>query len=281
MKRFTVLGLCFVAALVFAALSAAGASAKKAEHGESIVVASGGPAHLGSETGTIKSSSNEGGGHLTSATGGTAKTLFKGVEVEGFGLKCSSAGKSAGEVETELLTEETGWISKAGNEAGVDFKAAVGENLAKFSCEGLNVETKGSVIGHVTPLNTAGLSQQLNLIANKEPGKFRNSPSNFEGGPEDILRSTFTGLATGTNLESVQVQENVTVTNHGNASVCKLKKGVEKCKPSAAGELNTISNPARPEFGRCNKKGPGVKYVDANCNTTGAKGKYGFAPLPE
>jgi len=68
MKRFTVLGLCFVAALVFAALSAAGASAKKAEHGESIVVASGGPAHLGSETGTIKSSSNEGGGHLTSAT---------------------------------------------------------------------------------------------------------------------------------------------------------------------------------------------------------------------
>ena len=281
MKRFTVLGLCFVAALAFGVLFAAGAQAKKAEHGVEKVTAEGGPAHLGTESGSIKSSSNTGGGTLETPTSGSAKTLFKGVEVEGFGLKCSSAGKGAGEVETEPLTEETGWISKTNNEAGVDFKPKSGEFLAQFACEGLNVKVKGSVIGHVTPLNVASLTSQLNLVPNKTPGKFRNEPSNFEGGPEDILRSSFSGLQTGNELESLQQQENVTVTNHGNESVCKLKKGVEKCKPSAAGEMNTISNPARPEFGRCNKKGPGVKYTDANCTTVGEKGKYGFAPLPE
>jgi hypothetical protein len=281
MKRFTVLGLCLVAALAFSVLGATSAMAKKTEHGVEKVTASGGAAHLGTESGTIKSSSNEGGGTLETPTSGSAVTLFKGVEVEGFGLKCNSAGKGPGEVETEPLTEETGWISKANNEAGVDFKPKSGEFLAQFACEGLNVKVKGSVIGHVTPLNVAALSSQLNLIKDNTPGKSRNSPSNFEGGPEDILRSSFSGLQTGNELESLQEQLNVTVTNHGNESVCKLKKGVEKCKPSAAGEMNTINNPARPEFGRCDKKGPGVKYTDPNCTTTGAKGKYGFAPLPQ
>src|ERR1700740_2693479 len=222
MKRFTVLGLCLMAAFAFAALSAAGAAAKKSEHGVLDLDAVGGPAHLGTESGAIKSSSNEGTAEITTATSGTAKTLFKGVEVEGFGLKCSSAGKGPGEVETELLTEETGWISKANNEAGVDFKPNSGEFLAQFACEGLNVKVKGSVIGHVTPLNVASLTSQLNLLPDKTPGQPRNSPSNFEGGPEDILRSSFSGLQTGNELESLQQQENVTVTNHGNESVSRL-----------------------------------------------------------
>jgi len=278
MKRLSVLGLCFVAAFAFSALVASSAFAKKAEHGELSLTSSGGPAHLGTPKATITSTSNAGTANLTSATAGGATSKFFGVEVETTGLKCQSAGQAKGVVETFKLTEETGWISKAKSEAGVDFKPASGLLLAEFSCEGgITAKVRGSVIGHVTPLNTTGLSTTLNLIANGT-GK-ENSPEQFEGGAKDILESELS-TAPGVFSPSVQVQENVTVTNHGNASVCKLKKGVEKCKPVGA-EFNTISNPARPEFGRCDKKGPGVKYVDPNCTTTGEKGKYGFAPVPQ
>jgi hypothetical protein len=278
MRRLSVLGLCLVAAFAFTALVASSAMATKAEHGELSLVSSGGASHLGTPKATITATSNAGTGHLTSATAGTATSKFFNVEVETTGLKCTSAGQPTGTVETKLLSEETGWISKAKNEAGVDFKPASGEFLAEFSCEGgIAAKVRNSVIGHVTPLNTAGLTTELNLIANGT-GK-ANSPESFEGGSKDVLESELS-TAPGVFSESVQVQEHVTVTNHGNSSVCKLKKGVEKCKPAATGELNTIANPARPEFGRCDKKGAGTKYSDSNCTIVAEKGKYGFVPVP-
>jgi hypothetical protein len=277
MKRLSVLGLCLVASFAFSVLIASSAMATKTEHGEMIVISIGGSSHLGTPKATITSTRNEGTGHLTSATGGTATSKFENVEVEGTGVKCQSGG-TAGIVETKLLSEETGWLSKAKNEAGVDFKPASGPFLAEFACGGgLSFKVRSSVIGHVTPLNTAGLSTELNLIP-EGVGK-TNSPEQFEGGAKDVLESE-SSAAPGVFSDSVQVQEHVSVTNHGNASVCKLKKGVEKCKPSSAGEFNTIANPARPEFGRCDKKGAGIKYSDTNCTVEAAKGKYGFVPLP-
>jgi hypothetical protein len=282
MKRLSVLGLCLVAAFAFTALVASSAMATKTEHGEMFVLSHGGPAHLGTPKATITSTSNSGVGHLTSATGGTATSLFFGVEIETTGLKCNSAGKTGGVVETFLLSEETGWISKAKHEAGVDFKPNSGELLAEFTCEGgITAKVRNSVIGHVTPLNTAGLTTELNLICDELCKA--NSPHQFEGGATDVLESELSS-APGHFSESVQDQEHVTVTNHGNSTVCKkkVKKGVEteKCKVPASGEFNTIANPARPEFGRCDKKGAGVKYSDTNCTVVAEKGKYGFVPLP-
>jgi hypothetical protein len=282
MKRLSVLGLCLVAGVAFSALVASSAMATKTEHGEFFLLSSGGSSHLGTPKATITSTSNSGTANITSATAGTATSTFHNVEIETTGLKCTSAGQPTGVVETKLLSEETGWISKAKNEAGVDFKPASGEFLAEFSCEGgISAKVRNSVIGHVTPLNTAGLSQQLNLVADGT-GK-ENAPHEFEGGAKDTLESELS-TAPGVFSGSVQVQENVTVTNHGNSSVCKkkLKKGVEteKCKTVASGELNTLSNPARPEFGRCDKKGAGVKYSDPNCTVVAEKGKYGFVPVP-
>jgi hypothetical protein len=278
MKRLSVFGLCIVASVVFSALVASSALAAKAEHGELYLLSSGGPAHLGTPHATITSTSNEGTAHINSATSGKATSNFKGVEIETTGLKCTSAGKGKGEVETKPLTEATGWISKAKNEAGVDFKAESGEFLAEFECEGgTKAKVRASVIGHVTPLNTMGLSTELNLIP-EGVGK-NNSPRSFEGGPTDVLESELS-TAPGIFSESVQVQEHVTVTNHGNSSVCKVKKGVEKCKPLPA-ELNTVAA-AQPEFGRC-VKGGSKEFSDSNCMTRpepGKKGKYGFNPVP-
>jgi hypothetical protein len=273
MKRFSVFGLCLVAMLAFGAFVASSAFAK-GETGELFLLSKGGPAHLGTPKATITSLTNEGVGHIASATSGTATSNFKGVEIESTGLKCTSAGKKSGEVETKLLTESTGWISKVKNEAGVNFKAAVGEYLAEFACEGgIAAKVRASVIGHVTPLNTPGLSTELNLIADGT-GK-ANSPHEFEGGTKDVLESELSS-APGLFSESVQVQEHVTVTNHGNSTVCKTKKGVEKCKPANA-EFNTAVGPT-PEFGRCVK---GKVYTDAACTTLPvgkAKGKFKFEP---
>lgn len=279
MKRFTVFGLCIVAAFAMSVLVAAGAQAKKVEHGEEVVESHNGPAHLGTSKGNIISSSAEGTGHLTSATSGTATTTFQGTESEivGFaGVKCTNTG-TAGEVKTELLAEETGWISKSKNEAGVDFKPASGSYLAQFECGALKVKVKRSVIGHVTPLNVDSADSKLDLTPNITGTA--NSPANFEGGPIDTLETEFSAFP-GTEFESLQQQENINVHNHGNASVCKLKKGKEKCKPGQA-EFNTIANPARPEFGRCDKL-KGGKYGEANCATVAepGKGKFEFVPVP-
>jgi hypothetical protein len=272
MKRFSVFGLCLVVVFAFSALVASSAFAKK-ESGELVLTLSGGSAHLGTPKATITSSKNHGIGHITTATSGAGVNTFEGVEIEKTGLKCTSAGAASGTVVTKELSEGTGWINKGAGEGGVDFKAASGEFLAEFACEGgISAKVKGSVIGKVTPANTPGLTTTLSLIPNGT-GK-ANEPGSFEGGPADILESELS-TAPGVFSESVQVQED-TVTNHGNSGVCKIKKGVEGCKAQPA-EFNTVAG-ATPEFGRCKKSG--VKaFTDAACThhpTGKEKAKYGF-----
>jgi hypothetical protein len=274
MKRLSVLGLCVVASFTFSVLGASSAFAKKAEHGELVLAASGGPAHLGTPKATITSTNNTGTANVTSGTGGTAINTFDGVEIEKTGLKCNSAGKTGGVVETKLLSEGTGWINKAKQEAGVDFKAASGEFLAEFACEGgLSAKVRASVIGAAGPINTSALSG--NLVLTQGGSGLENTPEKFEGGTRDVLESE-TSATPGTFFTSVQVQSD-TISNHGNASVCKLKKGVPSCKPT---NWEMSGNGATPEFGRCDKKGAGTKYSDTNCTVPAAKGKYGFVPVP-
>jgi hypothetical protein len=279
MKRFTILGLCAVVALAFSALLATGAQAKKSEKGELVLESKNGQSHLGTSKGNIVASDAEGGGHITTATSGTAETTFHGTESEivGFaGVKCTNTG-TAGEVKTEKLAEESGWIDKAKEEAGVDFKPASGLYLAKFECGALKVQVKDSVIGHVTPLNVMSADSKLDLIPNLTGTA--NSPEKFEGGSKDVLETEFSAFA-GTEFESLQEQRNINVHNHGNLSVCKIKKGVEKCKPGQA-EFNTVANPAQPEFGRCVKKKKTGAYSDANCATkVGTGGNFEFNPVP-
>lgn len=271
MKRFKVFGLCLIASFAFSAMVAVGAQAK-GEHGPMVVTSSGGLSEFGGGgKGALHSPANHGGGEFTTGTKGTAYSIFEGVELESTGLKCTSAGEPAGDVKTETLTEETGWITKP-SEAGVDFKAAA-TYLAQFNCGGtVEFKVTGSAIGQISPLNTSSLTSQLNLRPNA--AKTVNSPEKFETGARDILESSVNGASP---TESYQQQENVTVTNHGNSSVCKVKKGKEKCKPVPA-EINTVYNPAQPEIGRC-EKAKGGKYSDANCtDAVSAKGKFEFYP---
>jgi len=278
MKRFTVLGLCLIASLALSAMVAAGAQAAKAEHGPLVVESKGGLSEFGGGgKGALHSPENVGSGEFKNSTQGTAVSTFHGVELESTGLKCTSAGQAAGDVKTFELSEETGWI-KSPTEAGVDFKPAKGEELAAFSCGPVTFKVFGSVVGQTSPINVSSKTSKLDLRPNGI--KTANNPEKFEKGPKDTLESE-TNQAPGKNA-SYQQQENVTVTNHGNSTVCKVdpdNDGPEKCKAGPA-ETNTIANPARPEIGRCVKQSGG-KFADANCTTPPTKkGKYEFVPIP-
>jgi hypothetical protein len=134
----------------------------------------------------------------------------------------------------------------------------------------------GSVVGETSPNNVMALTSKLDLRPNT--GKTANAPEKLESQvTKDILSSEVCAPTCPAPSESYQQQENIEVKNHGNKTVCKTKKGKEKCKPLNA-ETNTVFNPAQPEVGRC-VKGKG-KFTNANCSAEGAKGKWEFHPVP-
>jgi hypothetical protein len=276
--RTRLLGLVPTSACVVSVTFAASAQARgRCECGVPVAEVKGGESRLVTSKGTFRSSQNSGPIELTRATGGFGALTFEALEAP-FGSKCNSAGEPSGKVQTVLLGAELGWISRAKEEVGFDLKPVSGAYLAELECEGVVVKLKGSVIGHVSPNNVSSIDMRLDFFGS-EGAALRNEPQSFEAGPTDVLTTEFS-TASGVEQETVLQQSNIDLRVRGNASECRLRKGVEKCKPGRL-EVSTIANPAQPEFGRCRKKGPGTKYADPNCTTTGERGKYGFAPVPE
>jgi hypothetical protein len=273
MKRFTVFGLCLIAAFAFSVMVAASAQAAE-EHGNLKIISKGGESHLGLSNGVeVHSTANHGSGEFNTGISGTAVGIFEGVQEEPGGLKCKDASSPLGTVKTLPLTEETGWIKSppTSPEAGVDFKAA-GAFLAEFGCEGGTAfKVEGSVIGHTAPLNVVGPG-----VLNLEGIGFKNEPEKFASGctgacTTDVLLSHING---GPPLQSIQVQKNIETKPLG-TKPCKPGK---PCKQSAIAETNGVVEPLRPQVGRCNKHKNG-KYGDKNCTQkVASKGKYEFSP---
>jgi len=277
-----------------------------------------GTARLGNSFVNIECKSHSGSGEVENAFGGGAAlngfALYKGCEAAGKGLKCSSAGAAeAGEIKTEPLKGEIGWINKSKNEAGTLFTAAKGasEPLAVFNCGGAVGEAKvfRGVIGKITsPLNTMSVTTTMEFA---EGAELKNNPTSFEagGGPAGtfFLETEFVNALPGQKLASNQQQSDV-FTNKatGTAGECAVKGETEKCKRSPATEISTIqvtcptpneeekeqlctaSQKPRPEYGRCLKSATKEgKYMDSNCSVPITlkkgkihKGKYEFHPIP-
>jgi len=137
---------------------------------------------------TCTSSTDE--GKFTSPkTAGGIKVTFKGCEVDH--EKCSNVireGKEVpGEIKTNTLDGEVGYINKANKEVGADLKAeAPGGYEAEFHCgtnPPLNVVVKGSVIGFVTPINTFTKKATFTF----ERLGTTQRPEKLEGGLPDTL----------------------------------------------------------------------------------------------
>jgi hypothetical protein len=105
--------------------------------------------------------------------------------------KCASAGQKAGTIKTSLLAGELGYISKSPLKVGVLLKPETGTVLAAFNCEGLEIETTGSVIGEQ--------KGDINVFSKKSENVFTingegfQSVKNFEGGSNHELLSKING----------------------------------------------------------------------------------------
>jgi hypothetical protein len=119
-------------------------------------------------------------------TAGDVVAVFSGCEITGH--KCSNTSK-AGEIKTNPMEGEVGYINKANKEAGADLKPETGLYFAEFECgsgeEGLHVRVTGSVIGTIAPINK--FSKEATFSFKETNGK--QHPEEFEGGVKDTLIS--------------------------------------------------------------------------------------------
>jgi hypothetical protein len=307
MKRIRLLLSCLVAALAFSAMLVVSAQAKDVESGPVPFHDEGkGEAELGNSYVNIKCKSHEGEGEVTTPFGGEKGfALYKGCEAVGKSAECTSTGLKAGEIKTQPLNGEIGWISKAKNEVGDLYSPTPpGTTLAVFNCGPVVGEVKvyGGVIGKVTsPLNKMSETTAQEFVEGKE---LKNDPTKFEGElGEHFLETEFSSLPN-QKLASNQKQSD-TFTNH--EGDCTISKEKEKCKEKDLTEIstlevkcteeevagkkgpekvitcNTVQRP-KPEYGRC-EKAKGGKYKDKNCSEAEefkkgvAKGKYEFTAI--
>lgn len=110
------------------------------------------------------------------------------------GKKCSSTGhgeKKAGEIYTNPLEGDFGYISKSPLKVGVVLVGEGGKDSADFTCEGLEIETKGGVIGEITGnINTFNKTTE-NIFA--VTGGGLQQVTKFEGGPTTQLETIVNG----------------------------------------------------------------------------------------
>jgi hypothetical protein len=137
---------------------------------------------------------------------------FTGCETSG--LPCKSAGAAEGEIVTSSLEGVLG-VEKiaivegkevpAKNKLAVELHAPAGQNIAEFSCAGLPVVVRGSVL-HPVVAGKMLLSSTEKFVAKageQKPDKFAGEPvdahileSNTNGGPFEEAGQTITVLST-------------------------------------------------------------------------------------
>lgn len=157
---------------------------------------------------TCTSSADE--GYFTGPkTAGKVSVTFKGCELSGH--KCENTGK-AGEVKTNLLKGEIGYVNKEAHEVGVDLSAESEPYEAAFKCGELEMRVSGSVIGVVkSPINVFTKVATLDF----EQSAGHQHVQNLEGQPKDTLGTEVAKLGTKSFGEAFESGESTEVTNKG------------------------------------------------------------------
>jgi hypothetical protein len=284
-KRIRTIGLCVLAALALTGLLASTAQAKHQNTGpiKFTAASTAAPSFEPEGAGEVACASETATGEITTAVSGHETDVFTGCATEG--KQCSSAGQPAGTIKTEELATETGYINKAGGEAGTDFKAASGEFVAKFDCAGslpdIYMALKESVIGRIEPTNVIATTRESSLkgsLARQEVERFEGAAKEtllFEvstNGQVGFEKGEFVSFTGDENLHSI-----VTNTEQQEARGAKIKKYADPVK--------VIMTGARPEYARC-RKAHSARWLDASCTQKSPekngklKGRYELFAVP-
>lgn len=127
------------------------------------------------------------------------------------GKVCTSTGAKAGDIVTYTLDGEIGPIS-TGTGVGVKITGAGPEHLsAKFECEGLVAETKGSVVGEQTGDLTEAAKSWGNVFTTNAQGE--PTIRSFTGGTYEPLLTKL--IQEGKSLGEYESGENTSITDKG------------------------------------------------------------------
>jgi len=196
MLRLRTLGLSGLAVLALSATATATASAALPEFVGPIPVpftAKSGVTTLETvKKATITCTSDKATGEVTGPKTGLITITLSGCEFVTIGLPCNTPGVPPGEVITATLIMTLGYISEPKHEAGVDLSTATGGPLIEATCGPLRVTVTGSVIGKITPVKKViAPPGHFTLKFSQAAGK--QKPTHFEGGPIDVLSTSFGG----------------------------------------------------------------------------------------
>lgn len=205
MTRVRTLAIALMAVFALCAVSAAAASAALPElvnaKGEALVKkkftdASEGETKLESKSGltvTCKAAKSTGESTGTKTSAHNIVT-FTGC-TSSFGGSCNTKGKAAGEIVTNELSGEIGYVNKANKEVGLELHPTSGTVFATFECGAfLKNEVRGSIIGALTPINKkVKTTEHFTVKYEKGAEKGTQKITKFEGGSEDVLESSLDG----------------------------------------------------------------------------------------
>jgi hypothetical protein len=99
--------------------------------------------------------------------------------------ECTSSGAVEGEIVTEALSGELGYLNASKKEVGLRSESSKGKEsaFAAFTCEKIEIVVKGAVIGAFGPVNTETTKFELG----REGAKGVQAIKKFEGGLEEVL----------------------------------------------------------------------------------------------
>jgi hypothetical protein len=177
MKSIKIMGLCLVAAFLVSAVAVATASATKPEFRfsgtKTAFSSTSGAGTLVQENGTTEENGSKvectkdyDTGEIEGASGTDKVTnvlvLFTGCtsEVLGTTYNCGTSSAASGEIKTNALEGQLGYINESAKTVGLVLKPKSPATLfALFECESaakakLSIKVRGEVIGKITPVNT-------------------------------------------------------------------------------------------------------------------------------
>ena len=204
MKRIRITGLCLVVTFAISGIVAVSASAALPEFSPpfSKTFTSISKATLLETVGgkKVKCSADTDSGEITGPKTGSVQITFTGCKLKT--IPCNTPGVVLGTIITPVLSMTINYINKAKKEVGVDLMEPAGGPILDFICgTATRAVVVGSVIGKITPIN------KLVIPAETFTLKFTQSlgvqkVTNLEGGPVDVLETSFGGPFEGTGLAS-------------------------------------------------------------------------------
>jgi hypothetical protein len=195
MKRISITGLCLATMFITSAMMATSASAVLPEFSGPFSKTFTSTSKMSLLETTAKAklvcTADTNAGEITGPQTGTVTIAFTGCALKK--VPCNTPGSSSGEIVTSLLSLTVGYINKAKKEVGIDLASASGAAFATFGCgPTLRGVVIGSVIGRITPINKKVIPSAFFTLRFMQASGIQKV-TNLEGGPPDVLETSFGG----------------------------------------------------------------------------------------